>query len=266
MVRSATYLPSGQLVRRCDGSSMEQVQSSLLDGRKDACKTFIEQTKLLVSLGSAFVVAPALVIPLINTSVSLGTAPTLGLALAEVFFVLSILAGYLVVGSIAGTQNNGRYDVYSGNVLWTARIQLTLYLLGTASFAFLLWGMLSEPARPIRGSTASSHLTIEHIGTAPPFQTGDSDLSCDVVLRGLGLKADEFVSIVLVGGGDNSRVGPGEVLQENPNLAQKRAERVRECIEEILPEVDVVGAASLAEVQTVSVYGLRWADPANASP
>ena len=35
-----------------------------LDGKKEACKTYIEQTKLLVTLASAFIFAPAVLIPL----------------------------------------------------------------------------------------------------------------------------------------------------------------------------------------------------------
>ena len=78
--RSFLDLPLGP-ARRCRSSrltrghgatfrrSAAEVSSEMqqpTDGKKDACSTYIEQTKLLVTLASVFVVAPAALIPLFH--------------------------------------------------------------------------------------------------------------------------------------------------------------------------------------------------------
>jgi hypothetical protein len=68
------------------------------DGPKEACKTYIEQTKLLVTLASAFVVAPAAIVAFFEGKNSIGASPELvsKFLWAEGLFVFSVLSGYLV--------------------------------------------------------------------------------------------------------------------------------------------------------------------------
>lgn len=77
------------------------------DDRKEACKTYIEQTKLLVTLASAFVLAPVAFVGYVRNDKSLqilSAAEIKGLMGAEGLFILSVLVGYVVLGGLAGTQ------------------------------------------------------------------------------------------------------------------------------------------------------------------
>lgn len=101
-----------------------------LNNRKEACKTFVDQTKLLTSLASAFIVAPAVILELIQaTSVRL-------IVIVEAFFVVSVLAGYLTIGSIADSQHKGQFNVYEAKTMTLGRIQFFSYLFGIIAFVF----------------------------------------------------------------------------------------------------------------------------------
>ena len=54
-----------------------------LEGKKDACNTYVEQTKLLVTLASVFVVAPAAVIPLFHGMDSLDATSATAVAVGH---------------------------------------------------------------------------------------------------------------------------------------------------------------------------------------
>jgi len=97
---------------------------------QEACKTFIEQTKLLTSLASAFIIAPAVVPNL--TKVVLGWP----IIVTEILFVLSVLAGYIALGAIAGSQNRGEYDVYRPAVMRWGLAQFVTYLVGIGLFGY----------------------------------------------------------------------------------------------------------------------------------
>lgn len=110
-------------------------QDNASNHRQEACKTFIEQTKLLTSLASAFIIAPAVVLDLLGVVL---VWPIIG---AEVLFVISVLAGYIAMGAIAGTQNKGDYDVYRPAVRISGLIQFFTYLAGIALFGY--WFVMS---------------------------------------------------------------------------------------------------------------------------
>jgi hypothetical protein len=119
-----------------------------LDGPKEACKTYLEQTKLLVTLASAFVVAPAATIPLFVGKDRLqATTAMLSCFLgAEMFFVFSVLSGYLVLGTIAGSQQANQFDVYRPATMFLSRAQIFCYLAGLGLFvAFLRLVMQAKP-------------------------------------------------------------------------------------------------------------------------
>ena len=81
-----------------------------LDSRKEACKTFVEQTKLLVGLASAFVVAPAAVVAVSKLRIDKW------IIMAEILFIVSVFSGYIALGAIAGSQHKGEFNVYNDNI------------------------------------------------------------------------------------------------------------------------------------------------------
>jgi hypothetical protein len=118
------------------------------EDRKEACKTYIEQTKLLVTLASAFVLAPPALFALVRNEKSLpliGRSELLWLFSAEAGFILSVLMGYVVLGSITGSQHNGTYDVYRSATMVLSWLQLLLYLAGLILFAVLVMHAFGPP-------------------------------------------------------------------------------------------------------------------------
>lgn len=111
-------------------------ENSTSDGPKEACKTYIEQTKLLVTLASAFVVAPAAMIPLFRGEKAIHATESLvsSFFYAEIFFVLSVLSGYVVLASIAGLQHLGQYDVHRPATRVGSLVQISFYVAGLWKF------------------------------------------------------------------------------------------------------------------------------------
>jgi hypothetical protein len=92
--------------------------------KKEACKSYLEQTKLLTTLASAFIIAPvAFFTDLQNVNLS-------SLITMELFFVGSVLCGYIVFGTISGTQNSGEYNVYRPATRLSSILQLAFYITG----------------------------------------------------------------------------------------------------------------------------------------
>ncbi len=83
-------------------------------------------------------------------SISQGIAARLGkhmvsCAIAEGLFVLSILLGYLTLGSLAGSQNAGEYDVYRPATRLLSFLSIVSYLLGLLLFIGVVF-MASWPS------------------------------------------------------------------------------------------------------------------------
>jgi hypothetical protein len=91
--------------------------------KNDACKTYLEQTKLLVTLASAFIVAPAI----FSDKLSIINSFSIWM---ELFFIGSVFAGYVVFGTISGTQYNGKFDVYNIGTRVFSYVQILLFILG----------------------------------------------------------------------------------------------------------------------------------------
>ncbi len=108
------------------------------EGRSEACKTYIEQTKLLVTLASAFLIAPAVVIVRTSGQAVLQHRAFWWFVSTEVCFVFSVLMGYFVLGSIAGSQDDGSFDVYRSATRGLSISQLISYLLGLVLFIVLI--------------------------------------------------------------------------------------------------------------------------------
>ena len=111
------------------------------DNRKEACKTYIEQTKLLVTLASAFVLAPVAIIGYVRNDKPirvLSLNEIKGLMAAEALYIMSILLGYVVLGALAGAQQDGTFDVFRPAIRVASLLQIALYLIGLLVLAWLL--------------------------------------------------------------------------------------------------------------------------------
>ena len=84
------------------------------EGQKEAIRTYIEQTKLLVTLASAFLFAPAAFIGIMKDRTASGLDKTqlYWFIASEVLFIISVLAGYVVLGTLTGSQAAGTFDVF----------------------------------------------------------------------------------------------------------------------------------------------------------
>jgi hypothetical protein len=118
------------------------------DGPKEACQTYVEQTKLLVTLASAFVVAPAALVPLLYGKDAVHpTAKLLAFFFrSEALFVASVLAGYFVLATIAGSQHKGNFDVHRLATRLFSLAQIACYLLGMWQFVEFVRVLIEQSA------------------------------------------------------------------------------------------------------------------------
>jgi hypothetical protein len=119
--------------------------SGKIDDKKEACKTYIEQTKLLVTLSSAFLVAPPAMLELIHAEKGTPAITEVSLTqlmIAEFLFIASVLAGYVVLGSITGSQDDGTFDVFRGATRLWSIAQFLLYVCGLVFFVLLVRGIV----------------------------------------------------------------------------------------------------------------------------
>jgi hypothetical protein len=121
-----------------------------LDARKEAVKTYIEQTKLLVTLSSAFVLAPAGVVAVFKDRVAVALSPfqLAWFVIADLLFIVSVLMGYVVLGTIAGYQHLNRFDVHRTATRYSSLVQIVSYLAGLAVFMFFAFALVSSPVVP----------------------------------------------------------------------------------------------------------------------
>jgi len=118
---------------------MSTPAAAIPEGKKEACRTYIEQTKLLVALASTFLFAPAGLVAILKekTSVGIGDGDLSLFVAAEVLFVLSVLAGYVGLGSVAGSQDAEEFDVFRTATRLASLVQFFLYVAGMVSFGYL---------------------------------------------------------------------------------------------------------------------------------
>jgi hypothetical protein len=117
--------------------------NSKIANKKEACKTYIEQTKLLVTLSSAFIIAPAALFSFIKDD-SLKQEITKNICkfvTLEVLFIASVLSGYVVLATIAGSQAEGKFDVYRPATRIFSFVQIGTYLFGLGYFVSLVYNM-----------------------------------------------------------------------------------------------------------------------------
>lgn len=136
-----------------------------LDDRKESVKTYIEQTKLLVTLASAFVVAPVVLSSAIKGELgsALSHRQFWTFVAAEVLFILSVLLGYIVLATIAGSQVLGEHWVYRPATKLSSLLQIAAYVLGLAFFIIFAYFLMTSPTAP---SPANPRPTT--VGGTPP--------------------------------------------------------------------------------------------------
>jgi|SRR5579859_860576 len=115
------------------------------DGKKEAVKTYIEQTKLLVTLASAFLVAPPALLAAYKDKIFTGQPSGLvdRFLASEVCLVVSVLAGYVVLGTIAGYQHLGQFNVYRPATMFASILQILVYIAGLGLFVWLSVSLLT---------------------------------------------------------------------------------------------------------------------------
>jgi hypothetical protein len=115
------------------------MNANVNEGKKEAVKTYVEQTKLLVTLASAFLFAPPALIAILKDRPLVHITPAqfrwfIG---AEGCFIISVLSGYIVLATIAGWQDLGRFNVYRPATQCWSLIQFFSYLAGLIIFLVL---------------------------------------------------------------------------------------------------------------------------------
>jgi hypothetical protein len=110
-----------------------------MSDKKQACATYVEQTKVLVTLASAFLLSPAAVIGLIRPTDGLGLVRSQWQAVLgiEGLLIGSVLLGYVVLATLVGTQYEGHYDVYRKATRISSLVQLATFLLAMGLLAYL---------------------------------------------------------------------------------------------------------------------------------
>jgi hypothetical protein len=114
--------------------------TTVLENRKEAWNTFVEQTKLLVTLASAFVRAPPALKIILELRIDLWVF------IAEALFVLSVLSGYFALATITGSQFEGEFNVYRKAARLSDLAQFFSYLLGLCGFLYWVFSKAVSPA------------------------------------------------------------------------------------------------------------------------
>jgi len=129
------------------------------DDHKEACKTFLDQTKQLITLASAFLFAPAGFVALVKDTAALQHTDKIALFIAaESCFILSVIFGYVTMGTIAGTQHDGSNDVYRAATRGFSLAQFGTYVIGLVVFGVLALQFWFAPQHgaPVPGLDAES--------------------------------------------------------------------------------------------------------------
>jgi hypothetical protein len=115
--------------------------------RKEACRTYLEQTKLLVALASALLIGPAAIFGFVRPETGVGASRWEWwlVLLTETALVLSVLSGYVVFATIVGSQEKGDYDVYRPATRWASLVQLGLLACAMLMLALLTSAMIQTP-------------------------------------------------------------------------------------------------------------------------
>jgi hypothetical protein len=226
------------------------------DDGKEACKTYVEQTKLLVTLASGFILAPPALLSIIGANdpmLAFSVADTGRFVATESLFVLSVLMGYLTLGSISGSQDEGEYDVYRTATLRLSRLQILFYLIGLGVFAWLVLARFSTPAKEVAypsRSPYSSFQAVEHVPfffselasgdqnpnkgtTLSAQQVSDLDRLLKSLTACVGALPGQDVELDVRGYADSNEF-PVNSMEQNRETANRRAANLHKAVRERL--------------------------------
>jgi hypothetical protein len=237
---------------------------TVLENKKEACNTYIEQTKLLVTLASAFLVAPLAGLALVKGAEKfvLTDKQLMIFIVAESCFILSVLAAYVVLATIAGSQDKGTFDVYRLATRISSGVQLGMYLFGLIALGYLFVTLTTtnptpgqpdpspaqqapppSPQESAPGQQAPppsrhpvSFKWLADVGPFPEAQSCPPSLALDrslataaSKLKGLG---DDLAGMLLIGSADTRELRPHarNAYGSNTRLAIARADCVKELL------------------------------------
>ena len=224
-------------------------------GPQEACKTYIEQTKLLVTLASAAVAAPVALIPLIAGKAAVVTPAALDRVLwFEGFFLASILAGYVVLGTIAGSQHDNAFNVHRRATRISSFIQIGCYLMGLYLFVVAARFIALQPA-PGPSSDVSRLEIFRLDQELPPFDSGSAtqtagDLRDAICKARQQLAATGTTNVLVVGRHDAMPLSPSarRTFGSNMGLSTERAATIETMLRDAVacPTPPLTGAWSVA--------------------
>ena len=121
----------------------EQLDSQpKLEGKKDSCETYIDLSKLIISLSTGvFVLVPAF-FKIIGKKVPKCKG---ALFYGLISLGLSIVAGLFAISALAGTQRIGEYNIAAPHIKYTSMVQWIAFLLGLSLCGRFILQNIFEP-------------------------------------------------------------------------------------------------------------------------
>lgn len=118
---------------------MSYTPVEVINVKKEECKACIKQTKLYMISTSVFLFASAaLVLILKNKSAAELSDSTLAwFVAAEVLFMCSVLSGYMVLGSLDRSQDDGSFDAFCKATRLFSVLQFRSFIFGIVCFIVL---------------------------------------------------------------------------------------------------------------------------------
>jgi len=109
--------------------SAEGLNKLTLESKKDSCQTYIDLSKLIISLATGvFVLIPSF----LSVMQKKGLKRNRFLYFGLIFLIICILSGLLTISALAGTQRVGEYDIATGHIKIISMIQWLFFLMGLA--------------------------------------------------------------------------------------------------------------------------------------
>ena len=111
----------------CETGSDQPAKIERLEGKKDSCTTFIDLSKLIISLSTGvFVLLPAFLEKIRNENLLCRKTLYTGL----ISLLISIVFGLFVIAALAGSQRIEEYNIAALHIKLTSMIQWATFLWG----------------------------------------------------------------------------------------------------------------------------------------
>jgi len=142
----------------------EQLEKNeMLEGKKESCKTFIDLSKLIISLSTGiFVLLPAFLEKIRNKNLKGKLVLYSGL----ISLIFSIIFGLLVISALAGSQRMAEYNIAAPHLKLVSICQWSLFIIGLSLCGyFLLKNLFDKKNSCIENSHTQSDPNIKEINT-----------------------------------------------------------------------------------------------------